>query len=103
MARELGLNPKKLGGMADHKQEQWKAPLPEYIEHLYLKQFGKEAPEDSRPIEVKEAEKRRKKLNSKQLKQEVNQPPRAVEQKNPNTPMASSPQTDLTDSDTIPF
>lgn len=27
MARELGLNPKKLGGMNNHKQEPWKAPL----------------------------------------------------------------------------
>ena len=28
MARELGLNPKKLGGRADHEQEPRKAPLP---------------------------------------------------------------------------
>lgn len=28
MARELGMNPKRLGGLANHKQEPWKAPLP---------------------------------------------------------------------------
>ncbi len=64
MARELGLNPKKLGNMADHKQQPWKAPLPEYIEQLYLKQFGKTAPDDSRPIEIRQAEKRRRKEQS---------------------------------------
>lgn len=103
MARELGLNPKKLGGIANHRQEQWKAPLPEYIEHLYLRQFGRETPEDSRSIEVKEAEKRRKKLNSKQLKQQANQPPQPVDQTRPTTPAASPPQTALTDSDRDPF
>jgi hypothetical protein len=36
MARELGLNPKKFGGLANHKQEPWKVPLPEFIEELYL-------------------------------------------------------------------
>ena len=37
MARELGLNPKKFGDLANHKQEPWKLPLPDYIEELYLK------------------------------------------------------------------
>jgi len=45
MARELGLNPKKLGSLASHRQEPWKAPLPEFIEHIYLKRFGRERPE----------------------------------------------------------
>ena len=27
MARELGLNPKKFGGMDNHRQEPWKTPL----------------------------------------------------------------------------
>ena len=31
MARELGLNPKKFGGLANHRQEPWKLPLPEFI------------------------------------------------------------------------
>jgi hypothetical protein len=44
MARELGMNPKKFGGLANHRQEPWKMPLPEFIEHLYFKRFGKPAP-----------------------------------------------------------
>ncbi len=52
MARELGLNPKKLGGMANHQQEPWKMPLPLYIEHLYKKELGKDVPDDVRSIEI---------------------------------------------------
>lgn len=51
MARELGLNPKKLGSLANHYQEPWKLPLPEYIEHLYFKRFGKKMPETVISIE----------------------------------------------------
>jgi hypothetical protein len=51
MARELGMNPKKLGGKANHKQEPWKMPLPEFIEHLYEKSFGRERPDVVRSIE----------------------------------------------------
>ncbi len=46
MARELGMNPKKIGGLANHKQEPWKAPLPNFIEDLYFKRFKKEKPEN---------------------------------------------------------
>ena len=45
MACELGMNPKKLGKLDKHGQEPWKAPLPEFIEHLYVKRFGRERPE----------------------------------------------------------
>ncbi len=45
MARELGMNPKKFGGLANHKQERWKAPLPDYIEDLYFKRFKKDKPD----------------------------------------------------------
>ncbi len=44
MARELGLNPDKLGKIDNHKQETWKAPLPEFIEELYFKRFKREEP-----------------------------------------------------------
>ena len=44
MARELGMNPAKLGKLDNHKQEPWKLPLPQFIEELYLKRFGKTAP-----------------------------------------------------------
>src|SRR5438067_136421 len=39
MARELGLNPRKLGKLDNHGQEAWKLPLPQYIEELYLRRF----------------------------------------------------------------
>ena len=41
MAKQLGLNPKKFGGLTNHKQEPWKEPLPEFIRSLYEKRFGK--------------------------------------------------------------
>lgn len=44
MARELGMNPKKLGGKANHDQEPWKMPLPQFIEHLYQRRFGRDRP-----------------------------------------------------------
>src|SRR6516164_9312046 len=45
MARGLGMNPKKMGKIDNHKQEPWKAPLPIFIEDLYYKRFGRERPE----------------------------------------------------------
>ncbi len=45
MARELGMSPKKFGGLDNHDQESWKIPLPQFIESLYLKRFGKERPD----------------------------------------------------------
>ena len=56
MARELGMNPKKIGGLANHKQEPWKAPLPIWIEGLYYKRFGKERPDRVVSIEVRAQE-----------------------------------------------
>jgi hypothetical protein len=44
MARELGMNPKKLGKLDNHRQEPWKAPLAQFIEDLYAKRFGRERP-----------------------------------------------------------
>ena len=68
MVRELGLNPKKLGSMANYKQEQWKVPLLNYIEHLYEKRFNKRAPDDIRPLEVRDAEKRKRKVQKNMAK-----------------------------------
>jgi len=42
MARELGMNPKKMGKLDNHDQEPWKMPLRQFIQHLYFKRFGKE-------------------------------------------------------------
>jgi hypothetical protein len=69
MARELGMNPKKLGRLNNHDQEPWKLPLPLFIEECYLKRFGKSQPDDPRPLEAKIAEKAAKKA----LKQEQTQ------------------------------
>ena len=51
MARELGLNPKKLGKIDNHEQEPWKAPLPRFIEHLYRRRCKRDAPANVRSIE----------------------------------------------------
>jgi len=50
MARELGMNPNKFGKLANHRQERWKRPLPEFIAHLYVRNFGK-LPDVVRTIE----------------------------------------------------
>jgi hypothetical protein len=39
MAKKLGLNPKKFGSIANHKQEIWKEPLADFIKSLYKKRF----------------------------------------------------------------
>ena len=51
MARELGLDPKKFGGLANHRQEPWKVPLPNFIEEIYLKRFGVERPAEVMSLE----------------------------------------------------
>jgi hypothetical protein len=50
MARELGLNPKKCGGLANHRQESWKLPLPEFITECYVKPFHRERPAKVVPL-----------------------------------------------------
>ncbi len=61
MARELGLNPAKLGKIDNHGQEPWKAPLPVFIEEIYFKRFGKERPDTVMSIEehARKAEKKK--------------------------------------------
>ena len=51
MARELGMNPKKFGSLANTKQEPWKLPLPNFIEELYFKHFKKRRSDNVRSIE----------------------------------------------------
>ena len=50
MARELGLNPKKCGGLANHRQEPWKLPVPEFIATCYMKRFHRERPAKVVPL-----------------------------------------------------
>ncbi len=45
MAKELGMNPKKMGSLANQNQEPWKSPLPDFIEEVYQKRFGKRHPD----------------------------------------------------------
>ncbi len=65
MARELGMNPRRLGGLDNRRQERSKLPLPLFIEELCRKRFGRAWPEfvfsieeHARQQEKKKAEKR---------------------------------------------
>lgn len=71
MARELGMNPKKLGKLANDDQESWKQPLPEFIEELYLKRFSKELPDrvvtlEERARELEEKKRQRRGVRAKE-------------------------------------
>ena len=68
MARELGMNPKKLGKLDNHDQEAWKAPLPQFIEHLYFKRFGRERPEVVMSVEERARAQRAKKEARKEAR-----------------------------------
>ena len=61
MARELGLNPRMLGHLANHRQEPWKTPLSMFIEDLYLKRFGRDRPEVVVRVEQQHRQKQQKK------------------------------------------
>lgn len=67
MARELGLNPNKLGKTDNHKQETWKAPLPQFIEEIYFKRFKREGPVTVRSLkEIMAEDKARKEKKKKE-------------------------------------
>ena len=78
MARELGMNPKKFGKIANEKQEPWKAPLPAFIEDIYLKRFGRDRPADVKSIEevfrAKEKKKEERRKGEQQKRSEVESP-----------------------------
>ena len=80
MARELGLNPKKFGSLANHKQESWKLPLPDYIEELYFKRFKKEQPDSVRSIEQMVKEKATRKAERKEERATEKPVPHPAEQ-----------------------
>ncbi len=73
MARELGMNPSKLGKLDNHDQEPWKMPLRQYIEHLYFKRFGKERPEVVLSIEEKVRLDEAKKASRREAKTKARQ------------------------------
>ena len=68
MAQELGMNPKMLGKLDNHKQEPWKTPLRQFIEDLYCSRFGKERPDVVLSIEEKVRVDEEKKRNRRQAK-----------------------------------
>jgi len=70
MARELGMNPKRFGKIANHKQQPWKAPLPIFIEHLYFKRFKKDRPDHVKSIEQAYKEHQKKKVERRKMRQE---------------------------------
>ncbi len=55
------MNPRKFGSLANHKQEPWKLPLPDFIEELYYNRFKKDRPETVRSIEQMVKDQNRKK------------------------------------------
>jgi hypothetical protein len=68
MARELGMNPKKFGNLANHRQEPWKETLPDFIESLYFKRFNKKKPENARSVEQIVKDKKKKQRERKKRK-----------------------------------
>jgi len=69
MARELRMNPKKFGKIANEKQEPWKAPLRAFIERIYVKHFGRERPTDVKSIEELVRTREQKKEEKRERKQ----------------------------------
>src|SRR2546425_13143355 len=65
MARELGVNPRGFGKIANHRKEHWKLPLDQFIEGLYFKHFGRASPEHVTSIESKAKKFRRQKEERK--------------------------------------
>ena len=68
------MNPRRFGGLANHRQEPWKAPLPVFIEHLYQKRFKKDRPdrvlsveEWAREVAAKQAAKRERRRERRLL------------------------------------
>ena len=90
MARELGMNPRKLGGIANDRQEPWKAPLPVFIEDCYEKRFGRRAP--TTVVSIEDAARTKKRMH------EARKAARRARRKEagaaPGSVMASTSETD---------
>jgi len=71
MARELGLNPKKLGKLVPNRSERWKLPLPRFIEVIYARQFKRTEPKRVAPLTAlwkKELKRRKAKRKRREAK-----------------------------------
>ncbi|SRR6266508_5720881 len=71
MARELGMNPKKLGRLDSHQQEPWKLSLPAFIEQLYFKRFGKRRPDVVVSIEERARREEDKKASKREMRRQT--------------------------------
>lgn len=99
MARELGLNPEKLGKIDNHEQELWKAPLPQFIEKIYFKRFKREIPETVKPLKLimAEQEKKKEQKRAKDLRRKLrDETPISEEQTHPK-PLSLSAKLKLID------
>jgi len=47
----LGLNPKRFGGLANHRPEPWKAPLPQFHRRHLCQEVRREGPDVVVPVE----------------------------------------------------
>jgi hypothetical protein len=89
MARELGMNPKKFGSLANEGQEPWKVPLQEFIVQCYRKSFGRSEPENVRSLEqLIEADYLRRKRKQHRKAQKAN--PQTGNDANANTGSGTS-------------
>lgn len=68
MARELGMNPRKLGKLDNADQEPWKLPLPAFIESIYRTRFGKDRPDVVHSIEERARHLEQKKAARRETK-----------------------------------
>ena len=65
------MNPKRLGKLSNEKQEPWKAPLPAFIERIYLKRFGRNRPAEVKSIEEIFGTKEKKKKERRTKKEKT--------------------------------
>lgn len=62
------MNPKRLGKIDNADQEPWKLPLPEFIEELYRRRFGRDRPDVVMTIEERARLEERKKAARREAK-----------------------------------
>ena len=74
MARELGMNPKKFGSLANERQEPWKVPLREFIANCYQKSFGRDVPQEVRSLEEITAAEHGRRARKQQKRESVAMP-----------------------------
>ena len=105
MARELGMNPKKLGKIDNHKQEPWKLPLPRFIEELYEDRFGKERPDLVLSTEDKVKHDAEKKERKREVKRHrlMEQTPSGEQAETPPTYYQPPDDFEMFIEDDIPF